>query len=314
MPLKRLHVDARLGAGAEVTLGEEGTRYLGRVLRLRAGDTVNVFNGEDGEWAATIGRFGKDRVTLSLRDAVANSGESELQIHLVQGISRGERMDFVVQKATELGVARISPVLTHHGVVKLAGQRAEKRRIHWQRVAESACEQSGRVRPPAIDSPLPLNEWLGAQRAASTTDVILRPGANKPLAAVGTPEDGLCLLIGPEGGFSDREYDDAKLAGFEAVALGPRILRTETAAVAAIAIAQSRWGDLSRGGQRQACSDSRASMASIRSRSGINGNSLIILTRHSTGASWGQPSVESSCSTSRFTRTSCGNPCVIAPK
>jgi 16S rRNA (uracil1498-N3)-methyltransferase len=227
MPLKRLHVDARLGAGAEVTLGEEGTRYLGRVLRLRAGDTVNVFNGEDGEWAATIGRFGKDRVTLSLRDAVANSGESELQIHLVQGISRGERMDFVVQKATELGVARISPVLTHHGVVKLAGQRAEKRRIHWQRVAESACEQSGRVRPPAIDSPLPLNEW-----------------ANKPLAAVGTPEDGLCLLIGPEGGFSDREYDDAKLAGFEAVALGPRILRTETAAVAAIAIAQSRWGDL----------------------------------------------------------------------
>lgn len=244
MPLKRLYVDARLSTGAEVTLGEEGARYLGRVLRLRAGDTVNVFNGEDGEWSATISRFGKDRVTLSLRDAVANSGESELQIHLVQGISRGERMDFVVQKATELGVARISPVLTDHGVVKLAGQRAEKRRVHWQRVAESACEQSGRVRPPAIDSPLPLNDWLGAHRATSTTDVILRPGANKPLAAFDAPVDGLCLLIGPEGGFSDREYEDAKLARFEEVGLGPRILRTETAAVAAIAIAQSRWGDL----------------------------------------------------------------------
>ena len=244
MPLKRLYVAARLSAGAEVTLGEDGARYLGRVLRLRAGDTVNVFNGEDGEWAATISRFAKDRVRLSLHDAVANSGESELQIHLVQGISRGERMDFVVQKATELGVARISPVLTDHGVVKLDGQRAEKRRVHWQRVAASACEQSGRVRPPAIDLPLPVNDWLGAHRVAGTTDVILRPGANKPLATVDAPKNGLCLLIGPEGGFSNREYDDAKLAGFAAVGLGPRILRTETAAVAAIAIAQSRWGDL----------------------------------------------------------------------
>jgi 16S rRNA (uracil1498-N3)-methyltransferase len=245
VPLKRLHVAARLNAGAELTLGREAARYLGRVLRLRPGDTIHVFNGDDGEWAATINRFGKDRVTLLLRDAVEESRESGLEIRLVQGISRGERMDFVVQKATELGVSRISPVLTAHGVVKLESRRAEKRRSHWQRVAESACEQSGRVRPPTIDSPLALNDWLGGHRAAATTDIILRPGADKPLVAVRDPGvDGLCLLVGPEGGFSDREYDDAELAGFDSVALGPRILRTETAAVAAIAIAQSRWGDL----------------------------------------------------------------------
>jgi 16S rRNA (uracil1498-N3)-methyltransferase len=244
MPLKRLYVAERLNAGAEVTLGEEGARYLGRVLRLRKGDTVHVFNGNDGEWSATVNRFGKKRVTLLLRDAVDNQGESELTIQLVQGISRGERMDFVVQKATELGVARITPVLTDHGVVKLDGQRAEKRRVHWQRVAESACEQSGRVRPPAIDPALPLNDWLGAHPAGGATGIILRPGADKPLATIGEPAEGLCLLVGPEGGFSDREYQDAALAGFQAAALGPRILRTETAAVAAIAIAQSRWGDL----------------------------------------------------------------------
>jgi 16S rRNA (uracil1498-N3)-methyltransferase len=244
MPLKRLYVDARLGAGADVTLGEEGARYLGRVLRLHTGDAVHVFNGDDGEWTATISRFGKDRVTLSLREAVENSAEPGLWIHLVQGISRGERMDFVMQKATELGVAQITPVLTDHGVVKLDSRRAEKRRIHWQRVATSACEQSGRVRPPAIDSPLSLNDWLGGDRAAGATEIILRPGAKTPLASVGEPANGLCLLVGPEGGFSDRECDDAELAGFEAVTLGPRILRTETAAVAAIAIAQSRWGDL----------------------------------------------------------------------
>src|SRR5210317_1559264 len=143
MPLKRLYVPERLAAGAELHLAEEAARYLGRVLRLRTGDTVHVFNGDDGEWSATISRFGKNRVTLLLHEAVENTAEPELEIHLVQGISRGERMDFVVQKATELGVARITPVLTEYGVVKLDDKRAGKRRLHWQRVAESACEQSG---------------------------------------------------------------------------------------------------------------------------------------------------------------------------
>ncbi|MDH3756271.1 MAG: 16S rRNA (uracil(1498)-N(3))-methyltransferase [Gammaproteobacteria bacterium] len=244
MPLKRLYVAKKLAAGAELRLGNEAVRYLGRVLRLRTGDTVHVFNGDDGEWSATIGRFGKDRVTLLLHDTVENTAEPELKIQLVQGISRGERMDFVVQKATELGVAHITPVLTDYGVVKLDGKRAEKRRTHWEGVAASACEQSGRLRPPLIDMPLPLNDWFGTDRAGTTTDVILRTGAGKPLTNTEKPEAGLCLLVGPEGGFSEREYDDAGFAGFDAVTLGPRVLRTETAAVAAIAIAQALWGDL----------------------------------------------------------------------
>ena len=244
MPLKRLYVAERLGAGAELHLGEEAARYLGRVLRLRAGETVHVFNGGDGEWSATISRIARGSVALQVHGAVDNAAESQLKIHLVQGISRGERMDFVVQKATELGVERITPVLTAHGVVKLDAERAEKRRLHWQRVAESACEQCGRVNPPQVDAPLPLNDWLGSARAAGSTDLVLAPGAGRSLADAGAPAAGLCLLIGPEGGFSEREYTDAELAGFEAVTLGPRILRTETAAVAALAIAQGLWGDL----------------------------------------------------------------------
>jgi 16S rRNA (uracil1498-N3)-methyltransferase len=244
MPLKRLYVAERLTAGTELRLGEEAARYLGRVLRLRAGDTVHVFNGDDGEWSATITEFRKGHVDIAVHDNVANAAESGLRIHLVQGISRGERMDFVVQKATELGVDHITPVLTDHGVVKLDDKRAGKRKLHWRRVAESACEQSGRVSPPRVDAPLPLNDWLGTARADDSTELILAPGVAQPLTSSGQPTARLCLLIGPEGGFSDREFDDATLSGFEPVSLGPRILRTETAAVAAIAIAQGLWGDL----------------------------------------------------------------------
>ena len=244
MSLTRLFVAAKLAQGSELQLGEEPARYLGRVLRLQSGDTVHLFNGDDGEWSATVGRIGKSRVTLVVQDHVANTAESALRIHLTQGISRSERMDFVVQKATELGVKRISPVLTRHGVIKLDGTRAEKRRNHWQRVAESACEQSGRIRPPLIDAPLPLNDWFGSTRERGDTDLILRPGAETSLADIASPRIKLCLLVGPEGGFSAQEYDDAGVAGFAPVSLGPRILRTETAAVAAIAIAQSLWGDL----------------------------------------------------------------------
>jgi 16S rRNA (uracil1498-N3)-methyltransferase len=229
-----MYVAQTLAPGAELGLGEEPARYLGRVLRLNNGDTIHVFNGDDGEWSAEIHRLGKRNVTIVVRDSVERQSESGLKVHLVQGISRGERMDFVVQKATELGVKRITPVLT----------RATKRRDHWQRVAESACEQSCRVRPPLVDAPLALNDWFGHARDRDGSDLILRPGASKSLGGLDEPQPKLCLLIGPEGGFSEREYTDADAAGFEAVTIGPRILRTETAAVAAIAIAQSRWGDL----------------------------------------------------------------------
>lgn len=213
-------------------------------MRARVGDEVVVFDGKGPEWPANIVSIRKNSVTLQLGDSVEAGTESALKVHLVQGISRGERMDFVVQKATELGVKRISPVLTEYGMVKLNAERAAKRREHWQKIAASACEQSGRTRLPLIDAPVALKTWFGNKPEQVDTELILAPGAAQPLTAIAAPQTKACLLIGPEGGFSDNEYDDASAAGFTAVSLGPRVLRTETAAPAALAVMQSIWGDL----------------------------------------------------------------------
>jgi len=240
----RLFVSEALINGTVVVVEGDRARYLGRVLRLRTGDPITVFDGTGPEWPATIENMTKSTVTLQVGDSREAGTESPLKIHLVQGVSRGERMDFVVQKATELGVKRITPVLTEYGVVKLDGDRAAKRREHWAGVAVSACEQSGRTRPPLIDAPISLKQWFGAKPAGADVDLILRPGAGTPLAGATAPATKACILVGPEGGFSDTEYEDAEVAGFDAVSLGPRILRTETAAAAALAIMQSVWGDL----------------------------------------------------------------------
>lgn len=240
----RLFVSNELGNGRIVIVEGEPAHYLGRVLRVAVGDTVNLFNGECGEWRAEVVAIARNGVELRVTDPLDSRPESPLRSHLVQGISRGERMDFVVQKATELGVKRITPVFTDHGVVKLDARRAAKRLEHWQRIAESACEQSGRIRPPLVDAPVPLDHWFGAGGGHGATQLVLAPGAGLPLAAAGPIGEKLCLLIGPEGGFSDRELENAALAGFRAVSLGPRILRTETAALVALAIAQATWGDL----------------------------------------------------------------------
>lgn len=240
----RLYLETAGASGAEIQLDAERTRYLSRVLRLRAGDTVYVFDGSGSEFQATLSSIGKSGAVLTLGDASNPVRESNLKIHLVQGVSRGERMDFVVQKATELGVKRITPVLTEHGVVKLDAQRAEKRRAHWQKVAASACEQCGRVRLPLVDAPMPLKTWFGQPPPSVDTQLILKPGARSSVRDVETPVTKVCVLIGPEGGFSDGEYQDASVAGFHPVSLGPRVLRTETAAVTALALLQSRWGDL----------------------------------------------------------------------
>jgi 16S rRNA (uracil1498-N3)-methyltransferase len=240
----RLFVSGQLINGAELLIEGDRARYLGRVLRLRVGDEIRVFNGEGPEWSATIGGMTKNTATLQIGESFEAGTESPLKIHLVQGISRGERMDFVVQKATELGVKRITPVLTEYGVVKLDQARAEKRRDHWESVAASACEQSGRTRLPLIDTPMRLKDWFGNKPAAVDAELVLMPGAATSLTAIDTPTTKVCLLIGPEGGFSDMEYEDAAIAGFSAVSMGPRVLRTETAAVAALSVLQSRWGDL----------------------------------------------------------------------
>ena len=244
MPRTRLHIAGTYSAESTLELDDDKARYLSRVLRLRVGDSLRVFDGEGNEYAATISSIGKSGASLCVESEITTKTESGLRIHLVQGISRGERMDFVVQKATELGVKRITPVLTEYGVVKLDALRAEKRRDHWQKVTASACEQSGRVRVPLVDAPIPLKAWFGNKPEQIDAELILKPGATTPLARIPAPETKVCVLIGPEGGFSDIEYEDAIVAGFRPVSLGPRVLRTETAAVAALAILQSTWGDL----------------------------------------------------------------------
>lgn len=243
MPKTRLHVTGSYGAGSDMKLGSERARYLGRVLRLRVGDHLLVFDGEGSEFEATITAIDKSGATLRIGEKTLTSTESPLRVHLVQGISRGERMDFIVQKATELGVKRITPVLTEFGVVKLDAARATKRHEHWRRVAISSCEQCGRARLPLIDAPIPLKNWFGNKPKQVDSEIILKPGATTSLRHIERPVTKICVLIGPEGGFSNTEYEDAEVAGFRAVSLGPRVLRTETAAVASIAILQSDWGD-----------------------------------------------------------------------
>jgi len=244
MAQTRIFINGKLDSGAQFQLGSEQARYISRVLRLRVGDSLSVFNGDDGEFTASVASIAKNAASLLVESPVETATESPLKVHLVQGISRGDRMDFVIQKATELGVKRITPVLSEYGVVKLDASRTRKRRDHWQGVAESACEQSGRTRPPLIDEPMDLNAWFGAKTSDSDIDLILQPFATMPLTSVRAPATKVCLLVGPEGGFSDKEYGDASVSGFQAVSLGPRILRTETAAAAALTVVQSMWGDM----------------------------------------------------------------------
>jgi len=240
----RLFVSGQLINGAELLVDGDRARYLGRALRLRVGDEIIVFNGEGPEWTATIDAMTKSTATLRICDSYEAGTESPLKIHLVQGVSRGERMDYVVQKATELGIKRITPVLTEYGVVKFDEKRAAKRREHWEHIAVSACEQCGRTRLPLIDSPMSLKDWFGSKPNDVDAELILRPGAPVGLTGIEAPTTKVCVLIGPEGGFSETEYEDATIADFDAVSLGPRVLRTETAAVAALSVLQSRWGDL----------------------------------------------------------------------
>ena len=240
----RLFIRDDLAPNTELQLGADQARYLGRALRLKVSDQVTVFNGNGGEFIATIVSMAKTALVLAIGEQLDPATESPLKVHLVQGVSRGERMDYVIQKATELGVKRVTPVLTEYGVVKLDADRAVKRRDHWQGVAVSACEQSGRTRPPLIDTPIPLKNWFGGRTSDTDIDLILRPDARISLASIAAPATKVCLLIGPEGGFSAGEYEDAEIAGFTTVTFGPRILRTETAAAAAIAVLQVLWGDM----------------------------------------------------------------------
>lgn len=245
LPLRtgpRLYCDLALSPGAEIALPEAAARHAVTVLRLQAGDALTLFNGEGGEYQASLVAVGKREAKARVTGFHAAECESPLDITLALGISSGERMDYSLQKATELGVASIQPLATERSVVKLAGERADKRQQHWQHVVIAACEQCGRNRVPVVAPVRKLFAYL-ADVDRGKRLLLLSPQAETPLQRV-APAAGVILLIGAEGGLAPAEYEAAAASGFEPVRLGPRILRTETAPVAALAVLQALWGDL----------------------------------------------------------------------
>lgn len=239
----RLYCDVALAPGAEIALPEAAARHAVTVLRLQVGDTLNLFNGSGGEYSARLVAVSKREARVRLIEFLAAERESPVTITLALGISAGERMDYSLQKATELGVAAIQPLATERSVVKLAGERADKRRSHWQNLVIAACEQCGRNRIPAVAAIAPLTSWL-AQPDSTATRLMFAPAADHTLHNLPRPAGPIIMLAGPEGGFAPHEYTAALAAGFIPIRLGPRVLRTETAALAALAALQTLWGDL----------------------------------------------------------------------
>ena len=243
MRVTRVFLPQSLVTGESIQLNDEAAHYMLTVLRLKAGYSLVVFNGEGGEYQATITELGRKKsLTLLIGEFQSRNSESPIDTTLAIGISRGERMDYAVQKAVELGVTTISPLLTEYCVVKLDPQQAERRHRHWQRIVEHACEQCGRTIVPCINHPVNLFDWLVQPREGC--QLLFDPDQNKDLGAVKTIDQQFHILIGPEGGLSDRECVQANTAGFQSVSMGPRVLRTETAVVAALTSLQLRWGDL----------------------------------------------------------------------
>lgn len=237
----RFYLDQTLAPGARFSLPPGPARHAARALRLSVDDVVTLFNGQGGEFTARIERILKDEVAVNVTGHTDIERESRLRVMLAQGISSGERMDYTLQKAVELGVAAIQPIAARRSVVKLAGERADRRVAHWQGVVASACEQSGRNQVPAVAAPLTLTGWLG-QRTEGRL-LYLSPLAEARLADLPAPTAMDCLVAGPEGGFEADEIAALHAAGAIPVRLGPRVLRTETAALAALAAMQTLWGD-----------------------------------------------------------------------
>lgn len=241
MATPRVFTDQALAAGAEIGLESGPSHHLLKVLRLKPGAGLRLFNGCGGSFAAVLAGSRGQEARVAVGDFDPADHESPLAIELAIGVSRGERMDWVMQKAVELGVAAIRPLVTERTEVRLAGERRDKKLGHWRQIAIAACEQCGRNRLPDIHAPQLLADWLPA---AAGLRLVLAPEATTALASIeATAPDVVTLLIGPEGGLSAAEIDAAIATGYRAVSLGPRVLRTETAPLAALAICQARWGD-----------------------------------------------------------------------
>lgn len=242
----RVHVDAPLAAGTEVALPESAAAHLIRVLRLAVGDACVLFNGDGHDYDARIVAQDKRGLRVAVGGSRAVGNESPLRIDLLQGVARGEKMDLILQKATELGVARFVPLWSQRSEVKLDGARADKRLAHWRGVVASACEQCGRARVPEVAAPSSLAASL-QQLPAGGVRLILDPQGEVSFSSLNCDAAAhVQLAIGPEGGWSDTDREQLRNAGFRGLRLGPRILRTETAGLAAIAALQAGFGDFRR--------------------------------------------------------------------
>jgi 16S rRNA (uracil1498-N3)-methyltransferase len=244
MRLIRVHVEEALGVGARVALRGPAAAHVRRVLRLEAGDAVTLFNGDGLDYPARVGASHRDAVEIEVTGTAPARAESPLAITLVQGIARAERMDLVMQKATELGVAAIVPVATVRSVVKLDAENRARKSGHWRGIIVAACEQCGRARLPRLAEPATLESWLSTPADAGSRRLLLAPDADQSLVVAARGAARVELLVGPEGGLAEDERTAAERAGYRTGRLGPRILRSETAALAALAVLQASAGDL----------------------------------------------------------------------
>ena len=243
MRLNRVYSDTPIIAGEELQLPEASAYHVARVLRLRAGAPLVVFDGSGADFRCEVTVVEGDRVRARAMQRMAGLGESPLAVTLVQGISRGERMDWTLQKATELGERAIVPVLSARSVVRLDEKQAAAKLRHWRGIVVAACEQCGRSTIPEVRPPLDLGAFF-ATAPREGQRLVLNPVGQRSLAGLASAAARIELLIGPEGGLEDAELSAAERAGFAPVRLGPRVLRTETAAVAALSVLQALWGDL----------------------------------------------------------------------
>ena len=240
MRVSRLYVTAALKVGCQISLDDDAAHYVRSVLRLKQDQQIILFNGEGGEFSGRFSEVSRKSVRVAIDAFIDRDVESPLNVKLGMGISRGDRMDWAVQKAVELGVNHLTPLTTERCVIKFNDEKKQQRQKHWQHIIDHAAEQSGRTRPPALGEISALSDWVSRQQGLK---VFLDPYAEHCLADLQPDNQQLTLLSGPEGGFSDQERQIAKAAGFVPVRMGARILRTETAVLAALSAVQSLWGD-----------------------------------------------------------------------
>ncbi|NOU51729.1 16S rRNA (uracil(1498)-N(3))-methyltransferase [Pseudoalteromonas sp. JBTF-M23] len=242
MRIPHIYQSSELTLNTPVTLDDDAAGHIARVLRMQVGDKVSLFNGKGGEYLSDIVEVSKKKVVVQPLEFVAHDCESPLKIHLGQGISRGDKMDFTIQKSVELGISEITPLFTTRCGVKLSGERLAKKHAQWQKIAIAAAEQSGRNTITVIHPPVDISAWL--TQPSDELKLTLHPRAEHSIKTLPAPHSGVRFIVGPEGGFTDEEMQATSEQGFIDVRLGPRVLRTETAALTVLSALQLQFGDL----------------------------------------------------------------------